>query len=70
MVVAPNGDLYVATRRGSQGSPARWSRFATRTATARFEIKERFGDDSATGIALRNGYLYVAHADLGRALSR
>ena len=29
----------------------------------RFETKENFGDGSSTGIALRNGYLYVAKVE-------
>ena len=33
-----------------------------------FEMKEHFGAGSSTGIALRNGYLYVAHHDQRRAL--
>jgi len=58
MVVAPNGDLYVATQRGSQGNPPL---VALRDADGdgRFEIKERFGEAGATGIGLRSGYLYV-----------
>ena len=27
----------------------------------RFEVKEPFGSGSTTGIALRNGYVYLAH---------
>src|SRR5262249_34590767 len=60
MTVAPNGDLYVATLggRGAQGAGAL---VALRDADGdgKFEVKERFGEGSATGIALRNGYLYV-----------
>jgi glucose/arabinose dehydrogenase len=57
-VVAPNGDLYVALQaRGQKGGIV-----ALRDADGdgRFEIKERFGQDSTTGVALRNGYLYAA----------
>jgi glucose/arabinose dehydrogenase len=58
MVAAPNGDLYVATQRASPNAPPL---VALRDADGdgRFEIKERFGDTGATGIALRNGFLYV-----------
>src|SRR5579862_5778680 len=65
LAIAPNGDLYVALQRG--GGPGET---ATRGGVAalhdadgdgRFETTETFGDESTTGIALRNGYLYVAH---------
>jgi glucose/arabinose dehydrogenase len=60
LTVAPNGDLYVATLGGRTGQTAP-PLVALRDADGdgRFEIKERFGDSGATGIALRNGYLYV-----------
>ena len=60
MVVMPNGDLYVATAGRSGDSRPASSACATRTATARWTSRERFGDKSTTGIALRNGYLYIA----------
>jgi glucose/arabinose dehydrogenase len=55
LAVAPNGDVYVALRSGGI--------VALRDADGdgRFEIKERFGSESTTGIVLRNGFLYVAH---------
>ena len=36
----------------------------------RFEIERKFGSGSVTGIALHNGYLYVAHAHSVRAAIR
>src|SRR5690349_25136134 len=58
LTVAANGDLYVATLggRAGQGAPPL---VALRDADGdgKFEVKERFGDSGATGIALRNGYL-------------
>jgi glucose/arabinose dehydrogenase len=59
LTVAPNGDTYVATLggRGSQGGPLVALRDAD--GDGKFEIAERFGDTGATGVALRNGYLYV-----------
>ena len=58
LVVAPNGDVYVAVRGNNPGGVV-----ALRDANGdgKFEIKERIGEGSATGIALRRGYLYVAH---------
>ena len=59
IAVAANGDVYVATM-GGRNAP-RGTVVALRDADGdgALEIKERFGDASATGIALRNGYLYV-----------
>jgi glucose/arabinose dehydrogenase len=64
LAAAPNGDVYVALRAGGAGpSASRGGIVALRDADGdgRFEIKEPFGSDSTTGIALRNGYLCVAH---------
>jgi glucose/arabinose dehydrogenase len=65
MVVAPNGDLYVALMTsGGRGQPETGGgAVALRDANGdgRFEIKEPFGNGSTTGIALRNGYVYLAH---------
>lgn len=58
IAVAPNGDIYVALQaKGSKGGVV-----ALRDANGdgRFEIKEKIGQDNTTGVALRNGYLYVA----------
>ncbi|HEY7292245.1 MAG TPA: hypothetical protein VH583_20580 [Vicinamibacterales bacterium] len=59
LVAAPNGDVYVALR----GQNAKGGVVALRDADGdgRFETKESFGSESTTGIALHNGYLYVAH---------
>src|SRR5215813_3463598 len=58
-VVAPNGDLYVALMSSRNTKPGI---VALRDADGdgKFEITERFGDLSSTGIAIRNGYIYVA----------
>jgi glucose/arabinose dehydrogenase len=65
MAVAPNGDLYVALMTsGGRGQPQTGGgAVALRDANGdgRFEIKEPFGSGSTTGIALRNGYVYLAH---------
>ena len=58
LVVAPNGDVYVAL----QGNGDKGGVVALRDTNGdgRFEVKEKFGGKSLTGIGLRNGYLYVA----------
>ena len=60
LVLAPNGDMYVATM-GGRGANARPPLVALRDADGdgKYEVQERFGDASTTGIGLRNGYLYV-----------
>jgi len=61
MAAAANGDLYVATL-GGRGQDPSGPLWALRDADGdgKFEIKEAFGATGATGIVLRNGYLYVA----------
>jgi len=65
MAVAANGDLYVATMTsGGRGQPQTGGgAVALRDANrdGKFEVVERFGEGSTTGIAIRNGYLYLAH---------
>ena len=61
-VVAPNGDLYVALQSG-RGKTGGVVALRDENGDGRFEIKEHFGDGSSTGIALRNGYLYVAKVE-------
>src|SRR5712692_516283 len=56
VAVAPNGDVYVALMDGGGGVTA----LRDTNGDGRFEMKEHFGSTSATGIALRNGYLYIA----------
>jgi glucose/arabinose dehydrogenase len=66
MAVAQNGDLYVALQsRGGPGTTGTGGggvvalRDADKDGT--FEVKEEMPGDSTTGIAIRNGYLYLAH---------
>jgi glucose/arabinose dehydrogenase len=66
LTVAPNGDVYVSLEtRGGRGQTAEVGGgvVALRDADGdgKFEVKEAFGGGSSTGIALRNGYLYLAH---------
>ena len=60
MVVAPNGDAYVALRGNRVGLGAGIVALRDTKGTGKFDMKENFGKGSSTGIALRNGYLYVA----------
>jgi glucose/arabinose dehydrogenase len=65
MVAARNGDLYVALMTsGGRGQPQTGGgAVALRDANndGKFEVVERFGSGSTTGIAIRNGYVYLAH---------
>jgi glucose/arabinose dehydrogenase len=54
LAVAANGDVYVAIQGGGVTA------LRDANGDGRFEMKEHFGDASATGVALRNGYVYVA----------
>jgi glucose/arabinose dehydrogenase len=58
LAVAPNGDLYVALMEGRGQTPGVVALRDT-NGDGRMDVKERFGDKSATGIAVRNDYLYV-----------
>lgn len=57
-VVAPNGDLYVAIMSETKDGGGVVALRDT-NGDGRFDVKETFGSGSTTGIALRNGYLYV-----------
>jgi len=65
MVANRNGDLYVALQTsGGRGQPeVGGGAVALRDANGdgKFEVVERFGSGSTTGIAIRNGYIYLAH---------
>src|SRR5262249_61026986 len=53
-----NGDVYVATMRATEaGAPIVALRDAD--GDGKLEVVERFGESGATGIAIRNGYLYI-----------
>jgi glucose/arabinose dehydrogenase len=58
IAVAANGDVYVAL----QGDGEKGGVVALRDTNGdgKFEVQEHFGSGSLTGIALRNGHLYVA----------
>jgi len=57
LAVAPNGDLFVALQRPNNGAIVG---LHDSKGNGRMDVIERFGKDGATGIAYRNGYLYIA----------
>ena len=59
LVVAPNGDVYVSTRnvRGTSGGIVG---LRDTNGDGKANVTEKFGMNGATGIALRDGYLYYA----------
>jgi len=59
IVVAPNGDLFVALRNG-RGQKGGVVALRDTNGDGRMDVREKFGDDGATGVALHNGYLYLA----------
>jgi glucose/arabinose dehydrogenase len=67
VAVAPNGDIYVALMRGpgGRGSAGAGGVVALHDGDGdgKFETKEMIPSASTTGVALRNGYLYVAHPE-------
>ena len=61
LVVAPNGDAYVALQGGRGGAGGGIVALRDAEGDGRFEVKERLASTaSVTGIELRNGYLYFA----------
>jgi glucose/arabinose dehydrogenase len=63
--VAANGDVFVSVRRGpaASGQPAGPGFIVAlrdSNGDGRIDVQEKFGSSGATGIALRNGYLYYA----------
>ena len=59
LTVAPNGDVFVSLQ-NSRGQKGGIVALRDTNGDGRADVKERFGDEGATGIALRNGYLYFA----------
>jgi glucose/arabinose dehydrogenase len=59
LVVAPNGDVF-ASLEGGRGGGGGVIALRDTDGDGKLDKRETFGDGSSTGIALRNGYLYVA----------
>jgi glucose/arabinose dehydrogenase len=59
MAVAANGDVYVALQGGRAGKGGVMALRDT-NGDGKLDAKEHFSSASVTGIALRNGYLYIA----------
>jgi glucose/arabinose dehydrogenase len=65
LAVAPNGDVFVSVRTGprAQGEPPQPGfLLALRDSNGdgKIDVQEKFGNSGATGIVLRNGYLYYS----------
>ncbi|HWC62948.1 MAG TPA: hypothetical protein VG501_04945 [Rhizomicrobium sp.] len=60
--VAPDGDLFVALQRG-RTSPGGVVALHDSKGDGHLDVKQTFGEGSATGIGYYNGYLYVALTD-------
>lgn len=65
LVVAPSGDVYVSIRSGARApgqppQPGFLMALRDTNGDGTFEQKERFHTAGATGLVLRNGYLYFA----------
>jgi glucose/arabinose dehydrogenase len=59
LVVAPNGDVFAATQ-GGRGGGGGVVALHDADGDGTLETREQFGSGSATGIGLRNGYIYYA----------
>src|SRR5215470_15506943 len=60
LVVAPNGDVFVSLQGGRGGTGGGVVALRDADGDGKLETKEQFGQGSATGIGLRNGYVYYA----------
>ncbi len=59
LVAAPNGDLYVAIQQNRSDVTGVYA-LHDADGDGKFDQKEVFGNAGGTGIALRNGYIYLA----------
>jgi len=62
LVVSGNGDIYVALR-NIPNQPGGVIALRDTNGDGRADVRETFGDSGGTGIALRNGYLYLSRDD-------
>jgi glucose/arabinose dehydrogenase len=59
LTVAPNGDLFVSLQ-GGRGQASGVMGLRDTDGDGKMDKREQFGEGSATGVALRNGYVYFA----------
>src|SRR5438477_3909179 len=59
LVVAPNGDVFVSLQ-GGRGGGGGVVALRDTDGDGKLDKREGFGEGSATGIALRNGYIHYA----------
>ena len=62
LVVADNGDVYVAIR-NLQNAPGGVMALRDTNVDGRADTREKFGESGGTGILLHNGYLYLSRDD-------
>jgi glucose/arabinose dehydrogenase len=60
LTVAPNGDLFVSLETGGGGTGGGVVSLRDTDGDGKLDKREHFGKGSATGVALRNGYVYFA----------
>jgi glucose/arabinose dehydrogenase len=63
LVVAPNGDVFVARRASRDGGGGGITALRDSDGDGRADVFEQFGDTGGTGINLFEGYLYLAPDD-------
>src|SRR5215469_6218559 len=61
IAVAANGDVYVSLQTNSSTSGNAVAALRSTKGDGKLDMKVNFGTGSTTGIALRDGYLYLAH---------
>ena len=60
LAVAANGDLYVSLQNRGRGEKGGVVALHDSDGDGKMDKREKFGTDGATGVALRNGYVYYA----------
>src|ERR1044072_2765707 len=58
LVVAPNGDVFVSTQTAGRGSGGGVVALRDTDNDGKLDTRETFGEGSATGIGLHDGYIY------------
>lgn len=63
LAVAPNGDIFVAVANGRRAGRGGVVALRDTDGDGRADVRERFGENGGTGLALRDGWLYFAPDD-------